>query len=150
MGRKVRVEEDLATFVPEPYNQTLELDTVRIADLNKLAETLDLPAESIDLVALDPPYFEEYLPLYEAGARLAAHVLKPGRYALFYVGNAYLPQVIELVTARLQWQWMIVELHSQGENRAFDQHMIGKHRLVLVLRKPGPDWLTRMLPDAWR
>jgi hypothetical protein len=134
VARQVRVEEDLAAFVPEPYDGKLELDTARVADLNNLAETLDLPADSVDFACFDPPYLEEYVPLYGAAAKLAAHVLKPARYALFYTGNQFLPQVIELVTARLDWQWCMVELHSQGENRAFDQHMIGNHRLVLVLR----------------
>jgi hypothetical protein len=149
VSRAVRLEEDLANFEAQPYDSRLELDSVRVADLLSLAETLDLPAESVDFCCFDPPYLEEYLPLYGAAAKLAAHVLKPGRYALFYAGNAFMPQVVELVTAHLDWQWCMVELHSQGENRAFDQHMIGKHRLVLVLRKPGPEWLTRMLPDAW-
>lgn len=149
VSRAVRLEEDLANFEAEAYDSKLELDSVKVADLHSLAETLDLPAESVDFCCFDPPYLEEYLPLYGAAAKLAAHVLKPGHYALFYAGNAFMPQVVELVTAHLDWQWCMVELHSQGENRAFDQHMIGKHRLVLVLRKPGAEWLTRMLPDAW-
>ena len=55
----------------------------------------EIPDNSIDLIFTDPPYGEEYLPLYQELAKLAVRVLKPGGSLVFLVGHIILDQVIE-------------------------------------------------------
>jgi DNA modification methylase len=46
------------------------------------------------LIFTDPPYGEEYLPLYQELAKLAVRVLKPGGSLVFFVGHIILDKVI--------------------------------------------------------
>ena len=74
-------------------------------DVRELAN--ELGPESVDAIVTDPPYPEEYLPLYEELAKLAAWVLKPGGSLLVLTGHMYLPQVLQLMVGHISYHWIL-------------------------------------------
>ena len=66
----------------------------------------DIAPESIDCIITDPPYPEEFIPLYGALVERAAEWLKPGGSLLAMAGELNLPRVIkELDGGALTYQW---------------------------------------------
>lgn len=79
-------------------------------------EAAPIAAESIDVIITDPPYPQEFLPCYEALARLACRVLKPGASCLVMVGQSYLPDVIAgLIRGGLRYHWTLAYLTPGGQ-----------------------------------
>lgn len=71
-----------------------------------------LPASCAQLVFTDPPYDEESLPLFEAAAREAARVLRPGGSFLAYAGQKYLSQAIAACSQHLTYWWLFALMHE--------------------------------------
>ena len=68
--------------------------------------TADITPGSIDCIITDPPYPEEFLPLYASLAERAAIWLKPGGSLLAMAGELHLPRVIDaLESGALTYQW---------------------------------------------
>lgn len=76
---------------------------------------LDEPAASVDLVITDPPYPQEFLPLYGDLARGAAHVLKPGGLLLCMSGQSWLPQIFAQMDGPLEYLWTLSYLTPGGQ-----------------------------------
>lgn len=70
-------------------------------------ECTELEAESIDVIITDPPYPKEFLPLYGQLAEQAARLLKSGGSLLAMCGQSYLPDIFNLMTPHLAYQWTI-------------------------------------------
>lgn len=60
----------------------------------------------VDLVFTDPPYPREFLPAWTELAEWAARALKPGALLVAYSGQYHLPEVIERLSAHLDYQWL--------------------------------------------
>src|SRR5215218_2567990 len=75
---------------------------IRHCDFRGLA----LAESSVDLIFTDPPYPEEYLPLWEDLSRLAATALKPGAVLVSYTGHYHLPKVMEHLAKHLEYVWL--------------------------------------------
>jgi 16S rRNA G966 N2-methylase RsmD len=88
-----------------------------------------IPAGSADIIITDPPYPQEYLPLYGDLAAFAERTLKPGGVALVMVGQSWLPEVLALMTPRLRYHWTLAY-------EAFGSHTKIWHRNVLSGWKP--------------
>lgn len=71
--------------------------------------------QSIDVILTDPPYPEEYLPLYDDLARKAAEWLKPGGTLAVMCGQSYLPNVFALMTPYLDYHWTLAYLTPGGQ-----------------------------------
>jgi len=65
----------------------------------------DLPDESIDIIFTDPPYPQEFLPLWSDLAMFAARVLKPGALLVSYTGQTFLPEVMRRLEEHLRYVW---------------------------------------------
>ena len=63
---------------------------MRLGDLR----SVDLPAESVDLVFCDPPYTNDNIPLYADLSGFAARVLRPGGLCLAYSATKFLPAIL--------------------------------------------------------
>ncbi|NPV52203.1 MAG: hypothetical protein HPY71_01615 [Firmicutes bacterium] len=72
--------------------------------------------DSVDVIITDPPYPEEYLPLYETLAKLAARVLKPGGSLLVMTGLTHLPGVIQLMAPHIRYHWALAYLMPGGQS----------------------------------
>jgi hypothetical protein len=75
------------------------------------AEVADLPRyvapDSLDLILTDPPYHKASVPLYGTLAEVAATCLKPGGSLLTMSGQSFLPELFELMTTHLRYQWLL-------------------------------------------
>jgi DNA methylase len=121
--------EEAVEIVPAPI--------IREGKLNQaLADVSDL-----DLVLTDPPYPREFLPAWSELALWAAAALKPGAWLVAYSGQYHLPEVIQRLSAHLEYQWL-GWIHTPGPNVAVQQKPIqsgGKPLLLFSngkLRKP--------------
>jgi ParB-like chromosome segregation protein Spo0J len=91
----------------------------------------DLPDRSVDIILTDPPYTQEYLPLWDDLGAFAARVLKPTGVLLAYSGQLHLPQVIEMLTRHLRWWWMCAIRHTGPTG-----YIVAGGRRVINLWKP--------------
>lgn len=61
--------------------------------------------ESVDIIITDPPYPQEFVPLYEDLAAFAARVLKPGGSCIVMIGQSYLPEIVAGMAKHLKYHW---------------------------------------------
>jgi len=91
----------------------------------------DLPDRSVDIILTDPPYPQEYLPLWDDLGAFASRVLKPTGVLLAYSGQLHLPQVIAMLTQHLRWWWMCAIQHTGASG-----YIVAGGRRVINLWKP--------------
>ena len=70
----------------------------------------DLATGSVDAVITDPPYGQDYVPLYGQLAQFAARVLKPGGPLLVMTGQSWLPDVLAAMVPHIRYHWTLVYL----------------------------------------
>lgn len=102
------------------------------------SEHLPMPYEKLDAVITDPPYPQEYLPLWNELGRFAKKYLKEGGVLLAMTGNLYLPQILEMLGRHLTYQWQLAcELPGQHSevHAAWINNQMWKP--VLVYRNGG-------------
>jgi site-specific DNA-methyltransferase (adenine-specific) len=99
----------------------------------------DLPDHSVDIILTDPPYPQEYLPLWDDLGAFAARVLKPTGVLLAYSGQLHLPQVIAMLTKHLRWWWMCAIKHTgaSGYIVAGGRRIINQWKPLLVFTPYG-------------
>ena len=95
---------------PAPDGERYRLITADIAQAVDYIEPT-----SVDWIITDPPYPKQYLDLYDQLAALADHALKPGGSMVAMVGQSYLPQIIERLSATLTYHWTLAYLTPGGQ-----------------------------------
>ena len=75
-----------------------------------------LPPDSVDVILTDPPYGQEYLPLYADLAHEGRRVLKPGGSLIVMVGQSYLPEIMALMAQHLTYNWTAAYLTPGGQS----------------------------------
>jgi ParB-like chromosome segregation protein Spo0J len=95
----------------------------------------DLPDHSVDIILTDPPYPQEYLPLWDDLGAFAARVLKPTGVLLAYSGQLHLPQVLAMLTKHLRWWWMCAIQHTgaSGYIVAGGRRIMNQWKPLLIL-----------------
>ncbi len=68
--------------------------------------------DSADLIFTDPPFGQEFLPLWDDLGAFASRVLKPGALLVTYVGQTYLGQVLADLSQHLSYVWCLAVLHN--------------------------------------
>lgn len=86
---------------------------------------------SLDAIITDPPYPEEFIPLYEALAVVAAKKLKPEGNCLVMTGQSHLPTVMELMGQHLKYQWTLAYLSPGSSVQVFGRHVKSNWKPVL-------------------
>jgi hypothetical protein len=97
--REARKEErrtTVATSVEKRYR-------VEVCDIRKAIELVE--PDSVDWIITDPPYPEEFVPLFSDLSRFAAHALKPGGSLICMVGQFHLPEYLRRLSESLSYHW---------------------------------------------
>lgn len=100
-------------------------------------EDLILPAASVDMIFTDPPYHDEYIELYAKLTNLADHVLKPGGYVMAYVGKMFLPDVMRLMSAKLEYVSIFAVFQPFSKSRIMKHNIFENWRPIIAFKKPG-------------
>ena len=107
---------------------------VFVGDMAKLSK--QLVDSSIDMVFTDPPYAEEFLPLFRMLSEVAARVLRPGGICLVYSGQIFLPRVMSALSEHLEYFWTCAIWHSGGIQRIFKANVNTAWKPLLWYVKP--------------
>lgn len=97
------------------------VDNVYCADA--LAFLRGMPDASVDAVITDPPYPKQYLPLYGVLAEQSARILKPGGSLVAMCGGSWLPQIMELMTPHLRYQWTLAYMTMGATAPQWDRRL---------------------------
>jgi 16S rRNA G966 N2-methylase RsmD len=98
---------------------------------------LGLPAGSVNAIITDPPYPEDYLPLWTDLGIHAARLLCDGGVLLARCGHLYLPQILNSVSESLQFGWVYSE-PLPGSNVRFQGRKIAVSFQPWVAFSKGP------------
>jgi len=107
-------------------------------------DSFNIEPGSIDTIITDPPYPEEYLYLYGVLAKKAADLLKPGGSLLAMVGQSYLPEVFNLMTPHIRYNWIVAYLTPGGQSAQLWQRKVNtfwKPVLWFVKGEYQGDWI---------
>jgi len=109
----------------------------------------DIPDHSVDIILTDPPYPQEYLPLWDDLGKFAARVLKPTGVLLAYSGQLHLPQVIAMLTKHLRWWWMCAIQHTgaSGYIVAGGRRIMNQWKPLLILTPYNAPPLSTQFQD---
>lgn len=78
-------------------------------------ETFEMPDEKqFDYIVTDPPYLQEFIPLYETLAERAAEWLKPDGLLIVMCGQSYVNRIYTLMSRHLDYYWTAAYL-TQGQ-----------------------------------
>lgn len=141
-------EERLAKFKGETSGATWE---ARLGDFRDVLA--ELPDESVDAIVTDPPYPDEFMPLWSDLSKHAARVLKPRGVVIAYTGQIRLPEVLGRMSEHLVYGWSFC-LELPGSQARFNASNIFQGwKPVLVYLKdkwPPHDWGTDVLTSPER
>jgi ParB-like chromosome segregation protein Spo0J len=125
LGRIASLERRRAQRVPAVANGAGF--RIECCDFRDLA----LADASVDAIICDPPYSNEYLPLWSDLSAWAARVLKPGRLLIAYAGKLALPDHVARLGERLEYVWA-------GATAMPGRHSIIRSRMIRARWRP---WL---------
>jgi site-specific DNA-methyltransferase (adenine-specific) len=121
---------------------------LRAGDFREVLKDLD---GTVDAIITDPPYPEEFLPLFADLSRVAARILKPGGICAVMVGQSYLPQIFAALGQHLTWHWLISYETPGGQAVQLWQRKVNtfwKPVLVYVKGTYGGDWFGDVARSA--
>ena len=136
--RKEEAKQAIPDDLPE-IDDRYRLITGALEDVGSEIET-----GSVDIIITDPPYPQEYLPVYETLARFGARVLKPGGSMLVMIGQSYLPDVLALMTPYVRYNWTLAYLTPGGQSAQLWQRKVNtfwKPVLWFVNGDYAGDWI---------
>jgi 16S rRNA G966 N2-methylase RsmD len=107
----------------------------------------EIADNSIELIFTDPPYHEEYIPLWSDLGALAARVLKPGGALVSYSGQKYLLTVMQALSEHLDYFWLCAVKHSGGDAQRHVQRIRNGFKPILFYVKPPVNPWWEYMPD---
>lgn len=116
-----------------------------VASVSELINQLE--PDSVDVIITDPPYKQEYLPVYGDLAKLAAKVLKPGGSLVTMTGQSYLPEIFSLMTPHIKYHWMTAYLTPGGQSVQLWQRQVNTFWKPIIWYVKG-DYTGKWLGDV--
>jgi hypothetical protein len=108
--------------------------SILVGDMREIGSRI--ADNSVDLILTDPPYPEEFLPLFGDLSSFATRVLKPGGLCVVYSGQIHLPDVYAHLGKHLQYLWTFAIRHTGGAQRIFKVGVNTAWKPVLAYIKP--------------
>jgi len=90
---------------------------------------------SIDLILTDPPYPQEYLPLWDELAFMSQRVLKPSGWLITYSGSLHLNYVMNTLSKQLSYYWQLCLRHREGTQLIHPRNIIAEWKPILIFQK---------------
>jgi ParB-like chromosome segregation protein Spo0J len=137
-------KKQLAEMPPPPVFEAFQLDSVSQCDIFDLK----LPAECADMIFTDPPYHDEYLPLWDRLGELGAHILKPGGYLMAYCGKMFLPRILADLGKHLEYVWTYCVYQPDSNHKIQMHHLFQAWRPIVCFKRPGETLAKAWQPDA--
>jgi 16S rRNA G966 N2-methylase RsmD len=115
----------------------------------------DLEPGSVAAIVTDPPYPDEYLPLWDDLGRIAARLLAPGGVLVARCGHLRLPDVLAALGAHLAYGWTYAEPLPGSNVRFLGRKIaVAYQPWVAFSRGPWPsgrlDWHPDLLTESPR
>jgi len=79
---------------------------------------------SVDVIITDPPYPREYLDTFELLARVAQRILKPGGSLVTFAPHIYLPEILQMMTQYLRYNWMLAYVQPGASARVHGRNAL--------------------------
>jgi ParB-like chromosome segregation protein Spo0J len=135
--------DDVKTAIKEVLREAIQkkADKITLADddykvIHGDFRKVDIKPNSIDAIVTDPPYPEEYLPLWKDLGKFADKVLKPKGFLIAYSGHIHLPAVFSsLEKSGLKYYWTFALLHGGHSQMVNGRNLIAEWKPVLVYQK---------------
>lgn len=125
---------EAAKAVVRPAIETCDLRTCSMQQF--LGEV-----RNVDAIITDPPYPEEFLPLYGELARLSKIALKPDGVLAVMCGQSHLPQILAEMSQHMSYRWTMAYMMPGHATKIWP-------RRVNCLWKPIPIFSGRKwIPD---
>jgi site-specific DNA-methyltransferase (adenine-specific) len=103
--------------------------------------------ERCDLIWTDPPYLEEFIPLYSDLSREALRLLPDGGNCFAYCGHFHLPETMRRMSECLTYWWMLCCEHRGANTIVWDRGVGAHWKPILWYRKPPFTKLESMISD---
>ena len=100
---------------------------------------------SIDAIITDPPYAEEYIPLWEDLFEEAYRILKPSKFLVAYSGHQHLDKIFRIPN-KLIYYWMF-KLDFTNKPIAFGRNILASWKSVLIYQKPPFSRISKIMED---
>lgn len=108
---------------------------------------VELEPNSIDIIITDPPYPEEFLPLWKDLSIYANKVLKPSGLLIAYSGELHLQKVMELLSTELVYFWTMALFHEGATQLVMHRNIMCGWKPVLIYQKPPFKKLDYVVSD---
>jgi len=105
--------------------------------------------ESIDHIVTDPPYPEQFLPLWDALAESADRVWKPGGFCVTYSGKSHLPEVMARLGESLEYYWQAILTQPGATAKFWATNMRTQYKPILIYAKPPVNAQDDFVTDIW-
>jgi hypothetical protein len=138
---KVEAKKKLlaARAIVRPAIETCDL---RVCSMQELLGEL----RGLDAIITDPPYQEQYLPLFGELARLAATALKPDGVLAVMCGQSYLLRIGAEMEKHMSYRWEIAYMMPGQATQVFPRKVNCNWKPVLIFG--GDKWIPRDVVDA--
>ncbi|MBA7547062.1 hypothetical protein ES705_39464 [subsurface metagenome] len=132
--KKLKDKEKLDKKVEEGSKKFIKDDKFEI--INKDFRKAKIDQNSVDLILTDPPYPEKDLPLWRDLAVFAERVLKPSKFLICYSGEMFLPEVFNMLTAKLKYYWTFSLILSGNKQLISARNIFCGWKPILIFQKP--------------
>lgn len=110
-------------------------------------QNAEIEPNSVDLILTDPPYPEEFLPLWEDLGKFAANFLKPSGFLIAYSGQFHLPEVMSFLSKKLIYYW-VMSLELIGQNQlVHSRNVFCRWKPILIFQKEPFKIIGKPFPD---
>lgn len=148
--RRRNLDEEARSITPVEDGRVLRGDRWTVMGGSFVEVLATWPEASVDMIVTDPPYPEEFLPLWGELADVAARVLVENGVMACMSGKIQLPQVLDQVRrSGLRYGWTYCQLMTGQHSRILGKNIAQAHKPWLVLTKGAwPQGLNDMHDDV--
>jgi len=133
--KEAKEKEDEIKKRAAQFDDRFDIDKIiQLGDFYELSK--NIKDGSIDHIVTDPPYAEEFLPLWSQLSEVAARILRPGGFCITYSGKVHLPEVINRLSEHLKYYWQVIVVHTGLPAGVHTVKINTGYKPILIFAKP--------------